>query len=183
MQRYQQCLSKLHHIKEFSISRWFSVDVGKKSDIELHIYLDASNSAYAAVTYFKSIASNKSVFVLSKSRLSPIKEKTLTTPRLELQATVTAVRLKDKIVEIFDIQFVSTKIWVDSRIVLKYIKNTNWNFPIFVINSLNEIRLNSNVVDWNFILGNQNPADLCTSYMPFSILKDSKNIVLWTRTK
>ena len=149
-------------------------NVGKKSDIELHIYSDASSSAYGAVAYFKSITSNKSVFVLSKSRLSPVKEKSLTTPRLELQAAVTVVRLKDKIVEIFDIQFASIKFWVDSQIVLKYIQNTNRNFSIFVMNRLNEIRLNSNVADWNFIPGNQNPADLCTRYMPFSILKNSK---------
>ena len=42
------------------------------------------------------------------------------------------------------------------------------------MNRFNEIRLNSNVVDWNFIPGNQNPADLCTRYMPVSILKDNK---------
>ena len=142
------------------ISRWFSVDVGKKSDIELLIYSNASNSAYGAVAYFKSITSNKSVFVLSKSTLSLIKEKTLTTPRLELQAAVTAVRLKDKIVEVFGIHFVSIKFWVGSQMVLKYIQNTNRNFPIFVMNRLSEIRLNSNVVDWNFIPGNQKIYDI-----------------------
>ena len=42
----QQCLNELHYI---SISRWFSLDVGKKSDVELHIYSDASNSADGAV--------------------------------------------------------------------------------------------------------------------------------------
>ena len=46
LQLYQQCLNELHYI---SISRWFSLDVGKKSDVELHIYSDASNSAYGAV--------------------------------------------------------------------------------------------------------------------------------------
>ena len=59
LQRYQKWLNELHHIKEISISHWFSLDVGKKSDIELHIYSDASNSAYGAVAYFKSITSNK----------------------------------------------------------------------------------------------------------------------------
>ena len=39
---------------------------------------------------------------------------------------------------------------------------------------LNEIILNSNVVDWNFIPGNQNPTDLCTKYLPLNIWKDSK---------
>ena len=69
LQSYQQWLSELHHIKEISISCWFNIYVGKKSDIELHIYSHASNSAHGAVAYFKSITSNKSVFVLSKSRL------------------------------------------------------------------------------------------------------------------
>ena len=42
------------------------------------------------------------------------------------------------------------------------------------MNRLNESRQNLSVVDWNFIPENQNPADLCTIYIPFSILKDSK---------
>ena len=42
------------------------------------------------------------------------------------------------------------------------------------MNRLDEIRLNSNVVDWSFIPGDQNPAALCTRCIPFSILKDSK---------
>lgn len=174
LNRYQQWLKELCHIKEIYISRWFNIDIEKKSDIELHIYSDASNSAYGAVAYLKSISSNKSVFLMSKSRLAPIKEKTLTTPRLELQAAVTAVRLKDTIVEIFNIQFVRVMFWVDSQIVLNYIKNTSRKFPTFVMNRLNEIRLNSNISDWNFISGNQNPADLCTRYTPFSILKSNK---------
>ena len=102
-----------------------------------------------------------------------IKEKTLTILRLELQPAVIAVRLKDKIAEKFYIQFVSIKFRVDTQIVLKYIPNTNRNFPIFVVNHLNETRLNSKVVDWYLIPENQNPADLRTRHMPFSILKDS----------
>ena len=34
--------------------------------------------------------------------------------------------------------------------------------------------MNSNVADSNFIPGNQDPADLCARYVPFSILKDTK---------
>ena len=86
------------------------------------------------------------------------------------------MRLKDKINEIFDIQFVSIKFWVDSQIVLKYIQNTNRNFPTFAMNCLNDIRLNSNAVNWNFIPGNQNQADSFTRYVSFSVLKGSK---LW----
>ena len=46
LQRYQQFLNELHYI---SISRWFSLDVGKSPDVELHIYSDTSNSAYGAL--------------------------------------------------------------------------------------------------------------------------------------
>ena len=41
------------------------------------------------------------------------------------------------------------------------------------MNHLYKSTLNSNVVDWNFISGNQNPADLCTRDISFSILKYS----------
>ena len=60
-------------------------------------------------------------FVMSKTRLAPIK--TLTVPRLELQAAVTAVRLKSKILEEIDLQVDQTYLWSDSKIVLHYTSN------------------------------------------------------------
>ena len=38
LQRYQQWLSELHHIKEISISRWFSADADK-NQIKSFIYI------------------------------------------------------------------------------------------------------------------------------------------------
>ena len=86
-----------------SVSRWFSIDVGKRSDIELHIYSDASNAAYGAVAYIKSITSDKPVFVLSKAKSYSIKEKTLAPSRLELETAVTAVRLSSLKFSIFNL--------------------------------------------------------------------------------
>ena len=84
------------------------------------------------------------------------KGKTLTKPHLELQAAAITVRLK--IVENFDINI---NFWVDSQIVLKYLQNTSCNFPVLVMNHLNKIRANSNIVNWNLMSDNQNPADNC----------------------
>ena len=40
---------------------------------------------------------------------------------------------------------------------------------MLIMNHLDEIRLNSNAVDWNFTPRNQNPVDLYTRYMPFGL--------------
>ena len=37
LQRFQQSLSELHHMKEISIRCCFSTDIGKESDREFHI--------------------------------------------------------------------------------------------------------------------------------------------------
>ena len=44
--------------------------------------------------------------------------------------------LKDKTAENFDIKFSKIKFWVESQILLKYIKNTSLSFPVFVMNHL-----------------------------------------------
>lgn len=76
-----------------------------------------------------------------------------------------AVRLRDKIIEIYDIKFSKTNFSVDSQI---------FQFLIFIMNRLNEIRLNSNIFDCNFIPGNSDPSDLCTRYTPFNQLITSQ---------
>ena len=43
-------------------------------------------------------------FVLRKSRLAPIKEKSLRIPKLELQAALIAVRIKEKLVKEANVQ-------------------------------------------------------------------------------
>ena len=117
-------------------------------------------------------------FVLSKSRLSTLKNQGLITiPRLELQAAVLAVRLKNKILDEKDIKIDSIRFWTDSQITLSYIKNLSRKFPVYIMNRWNEIRVNSNVEEWFFVPGELNPANHCTHYLPFSVLSLTSN---WT---
>ena len=76
-------------------------------------------------------------FVISKTRLAPIK--TLTIPRLELQAAVVATRLKSKILEEIDFEVDETHLWSDSKIVLHYISNTRRGFSVYVSHRVAEI--------------------------------------------
>ena len=93
-----------------------------------------------------------------------MKDRTLTMPKLELQAAVLATRLKVSVLEQLKFRVNKTYFWTDSQITLKYIKNESKRFPIFVMNRLHEIR------GWNYVPNEMNPADHCTHYTPFSQL-------------
>ena len=86
----------------------------------------------------------------------------ITIPRLELQATVLAVRLRNKTLDEIDIKTDSIRFWTDSQITLCCMKNLSKKFSVYIMNRLNEIRVNSNVEEWFFVPGKLNPADHCT---------------------
>ena len=96
-----------------------------------------------------------------------MKDRTLTIPKLELQAAVLATRLKVSVLE--QLKFKVNKPY-KSQITLKSIKNESKRFPIFVMNRLHEIRANSDTTEWNYVPGEINPADHCTRCTSFSQL-------------
>ena len=159
-------MDQISNIPKIEVKRHYSIDFNKNT--ELHIFADSSNLAYGAVAYFRVQHENNftASFIIGKSRLAPLSKNTLTIPKLELQAAVMATRLKVKIIK--EGKFDPSKIyfWSDSKTVLKYIYNEHKRFSVFVTHRVNEIRLSSEISDWHFIPGNQNPADDCTR--PFS---------------
>ena len=60
---------------------------------------------------------------MSKSRLAPVKEATLTVPRLELQAAVLAVRLKLAILDQLEFPVSTVRLWSNSQIISKKISS------------------------------------------------------------
>ena len=60
---------------------------------KLHIFADASTVAYGAAAYFRFRYQNDQIecsLIMGKSRLTPLKEKSIAISRLELQAAVIA---------------------------------------------------------------------------------------------
>ena len=57
--------------------------------------------------------------------------------------------------------------WTDSKTVLKYIKNDNKRFPVFVTHRETEIREHSNKNEWHYIPSKVNVADDCTRPIKF----------------
>ena len=91
----------MQFISDINIPRWFGFEKQLGDRIELDIFCEASSEGYGAVEYVNYFSEfpkkHISSFLLSKSHLAPIKEKSLTLPRLELEAVVLAIRLKNTI--------------------------------------------------------------------------------------
>ena len=128
MQRWQKWKSTLKKLESVKISRWYHTS--PNDTIELHIFSDASSIAYRTVSHLRISRPNAIYcsFILSKSRLAPVRNKTMTIPRLELQAAVLASRLKTTILSELKLKVNQVFLWSDSSTVLKYIKNEKANF-------------------------------------------------------
>ena len=127
---------------------------------QLHHFADASEKAYGVVSYLRSedqegrIHSN---IVMAKSRLAPLK--TLTIPRLELQAATLATRQDALLRRELDLDLEASQFWTDSTIVLQYISNQERRFHTFVANRVAEIREKMEVEQWHHVSTKDNPAD------------------------
>ncbi|XP_008178811.1 uncharacterized protein LOC103308006 [Acyrthosiphon pisum] len=131
---------------------------------ELHIFCDASQVAYGAYAYIRTVSHSGEIhsqLLTAKSRVCPLK--TVTMPRLELCAALLGSKLMTVVVQsLSDILKVDRILmWSDSSIVLSWIRNEGATdiWKIFVANRIEEIRELTNKQDWWHIDGTNNPAD------------------------
>ncbi|XP_075150827.1 uncharacterized protein LOC142224934 [Haematobia irritans] len=87
-----------------------------------------------------------------------------TIPKLELQAAVMGVRLKNKIIAAHTIMIRKVVFWSDSSAVIMWIKSDHRQYKQFVANRVSEILDSSNVEQWRWISGKDNPADEATRF-------------------
>ena len=151
--------------------RYFpTVRVSEQPD-RLHVFADASLTAYGAVAFLCS--GNSTSFVMAKSRVAPLKP--LTLPKLELMGALTVARLCDFIVQALHPLSLSTHFWSDSQITLHWIKGEK-HVNTFVTHRVVEILNHSKPDQWRYCPTQDNPADLLTRGITSSQLKLS---TLW----
>ncbi|XP_068697431.1 uncharacterized protein [Montipora foliosa] len=128
LQQWQVSKIGLTILQPIVVPLWYGLHHDECQSVELHIFCDVSEIAYGAVTYFRTITLGQVnvSFVISKTRLAPIK--TLTIPRLELKAAAVAAGLKSKILEEIDFKVNETCFCSDSKIVLHYLSNAQRRF-------------------------------------------------------
>ncbi|XP_062537923.1 uncharacterized protein LOC134206241 [Armigeres subalbatus] len=132
--------------------------------LQIHVFVDASESAYSSVLYFRVKTSYgvDTVLVSAKSKVAPLKM--LSIPRLELQAAVLGSRLLNSVIKMHDLQVTKRVLWTDSRTVLAWLNSDHRKYHQFVGFRIAEILTTTEVDEWRWIPTKINVADLATKW-------------------
>ena len=153
---------------ELSLVKLDRCIVGPPGDVmstQMHVFADASETAYSAVAYLVGEVrtpdgSTERVvkFLMGKSLVNPVRFVTI--PRLELAAAVLAVKVRRVLMREMDTVFDSIHMWSDSMVVLSYVRNRTTRFRTYVANRVAYIHDGSEVSDWAYVPSKLNPADV-----------------------
>lgn len=151
------------------------------SKLQLHVFCDSSPKAYGAVAYLRNKQNEGSqahvMQVMSKSRVAPLKQKTL--PVLELLAAVLGARLSKYIIEHLteSIGDIEKCMWSDSQIVLSWLssKTTLKRNVASKVQAIKDDTLNGT---WRYCPTQSNPADLLTRGTPSRVIANKASLWL-----
>lgn len=109
----------------------------------LHAFCDASLKVYGACVYLQTIDNDNncvSNLLCSKSRVAPVKNKTITIPKLELCGAIVLTRLIKNVTQALKIELNGIYAWSDSTITLAWISGDPSRQRTFVSNRTTEIQ-------------------------------------------
>lgn len=155
---FRKWCKTLKMLQDIRIPRWV-LQTDKKGVVQLHVFCDASQNAYATCIILRYETANQieCSLVQARSRVAPLKKATIS--RLELIACLIGARLAKNIIIDLGYEDMPVIYWSDSTNALYWIKrNENWG--VFVMNRVNEIRKLTEPDCWKHIPGVENPADL-----------------------
>lgn len=130
------------------------------SRVEFHIFTDASQTAYGACLYVRTITSMGIVtrLLMAKSRVAPIKPVTI--PRLELCGALIGAQLYQKALTSLRMTADGCTFWTDSMIVIGWLKMLPTQLKVFVRNRVSDILEITGSWPWQHVPTTDNPADL-----------------------
>ncbi|XP_065073988.1 uncharacterized protein LOC135698054 [Ochlerotatus camptorhynchus] len=132
--------------------------------LQLHTFVDGSSTAYACVVYICFIYAGQPHCALigAKAKVAPIK--TLSIPRLELQAAILGTRLSQSILENHQLPIHQRFYWTDSSTVLHWINSDSRRYLPYVACRIGEILTSTNPSEWKKVPTMQNVADKATKW-------------------
>ncbi|XP_017469917.1 PREDICTED: uncharacterized protein LOC108361720 [Rhagoletis zephyria] len=153
---------QLLNVVECKVPRHY-FKLGQPKNLQLHIFVDASEDAFGAVAFWRAEYPDNAVqvcIVYARTRSAPLKM--LTIPRLELQAAVLGSRMMTTIIEEHTMSIDRCVLWSDSRTVLKWIASEHRRYKPFVAHRIAEILSVSTQSDWRWVPTKENVADEAT---------------------
>ena len=142
--RWQRWCFSLSQLDSLTIPRCFTPKRDPPTHQELHIFSDASSTAYGSIAFLVSRYPDGTVivaFLIAKVRVAPVKFTTI--PKLELNAFVISVRLLLVILtELAELNIPPELIflWTDSTTVIRQINSSHRSRqPVYVANRVSEI--------------------------------------------
>ena len=164
LQGWNQLSIDLEAISRVRVPRCYFRSTQKVTSCQLHGFSDASERAFAAVTYLRVEYEGKEpevTLIAAKTRVAPIKRQSI--PRLELLGATILARLMNTVRS----SLAKTRLpcdlgiyyWTDSYTTLCWIKN-NHHWKQYVQHRVSEIHNLTDKEQWRFCPGPQNPADL-----------------------
>ena len=164
LERWQLWLTELSNVTEVTIPRCIAeTPIKDAKEVELHVFVDASDRAFSAVAYVRIIDNNHNIsvtFLAARAKVGPIKQ--ISVNRMELQAAVLGCRLANQIKSEMALQFTRRYFWYDSMTVGAWINSKNRTYKTFVALRVTELLESTTRNEWRYVRSHQNPADLAT---------------------
>ena len=155
---------ELQRVSGVRFPRWIEAQID--TPVEVHVFADASEKAYGCCLYV--VVDGVSHLVYAKTKVAPLKS--LTLPRLELQAAVLAVTRLQFVATSLRLEISRITAWSDSMTALQWISGDALRWKTWVRNRVQEIQEISQKlgVSWRHCPGLANPADLASRGGPVS---------------
>ncbi|XP_065094108.1 uncharacterized protein LOC135714654 [Ochlerotatus camptorhynchus] len=153
-------------IDEVKVPRCFfgSLLPQEVDEIEVHVFTDASVAACACVAYLRMMFSGGSwcSLVAAKTKVTPLR--TLSIPRLELQAAMMGSRLLQNVCSALTLNIRKRFLWTDSATVLAWLRSDSRRYHQFVAFRVGEILSLTSVDEWHYVPSKLNVADDATKW-------------------
>ncbi|XP_047991806.1 uncharacterized protein LOC125230632 [Leguminivora glycinivorella] len=157
---FQTWLLALEHVGRLRIPRHYGpMEMVRRT---LHIFVDASSQAYAAVAYWRIERRGEIHVSLIAAKAKVGQTRAISIPRAELQSALIGARLKKTILEQHRYEVEEVVMWSDSRTTLHWVRENARRYSAFVSHRLGEIAELTEPEQWRWVPTRQNVADDAT---------------------
>jgi hypothetical protein len=170
LQKWIDYTDSLSELPSISFPRL--VRSGAAVRIELHLFTDALEMAYAATIYIKSIREDGTIEVhllCAKNRIAHLGQ-ARTIAEMELLGIFCGSKMVDRVINTLE-RIDKVYLWTDSRVCLHWISKPARQWKSFVAHRVTDIYNLTKDYVWRHIPGKQNPADLATRGLSMSQFK------------